>query len=234
MFAAKAPPCLPLRCSNHPHCVKPGTPTKHGYFCCTQCFGRPVLCASCLVHAHRHSPFHLPEYWVDENHASSRIPEFWHNSRPANYGYFKCISLLEVGLHVGLGREGALCPKSHPADTVDLTILHTTGQHVARFRPCACLGKELWKQLLEVDIWPATHKRPKTGFTMEVLRHQRCFSLRSKTNLKEYYDALVNLTSAAEDKTFVPVCNVVLLPRPRGIMLMNTIFLYRTLTINFA
>ncbi|KIO19407.1 hypothetical protein M407DRAFT_82839, partial [Tulasnella calospora MUT 4182] len=53
-------------------------------------------------------------------------------------------------------------------------------------------NKELWEQLLEVDIWPATHKRPKTGFTMEVLRHQRCFNLRSKTNLKEYYDVLSN------------------------------------------
>ncbi|KIO27546.1 hypothetical protein M407DRAFT_73081, partial [Tulasnella calospora MUT 4182] len=96
------------------------------------------------------------------------------------------------------------CPRSHPADSIDITILHTTGQHVTRFRPCACSEKELWEQLLGVDIWPATHKRPKTGFTMEVLRHQRCFNLRSKTNLKEYYDALVDLTSAAEDKTSVP------------------------------
>lgn len=209
MFAAKAPSHLPLQCTNHPHCVStlPSTPTKPGYFRCTQCFGRPILCAACLVHSHRHSPFHWPEQWVEGNHASSSIPDLWHKSRPQNYGYFKRTSLLEVGLHVGLGHEGALCPVSHPVDTVDLTILHTTGQHVVRFRPCACSQKELWQQLLEVDIWPATHKRPKTGCTMEVLRHQRCFSLRSKTNLKEYYDALVDLTSAAENKASVPVCN---------------------------
>lgn len=108
-------------------------------------------------------------------------------------------------MHVGLGHSGALCPASHPADTVDLTILHTTGQHVVRFRLCVCSGMPLWQQLLEADIWPATHKRPKTGSTIEVLRHRRTFNLRSKTNLKEYYDALVDLTSTAEYKDSIPV-----------------------------
>ncbi|KIO26168.1 hypothetical protein M407DRAFT_41813, partial [Tulasnella calospora MUT 4182] len=101
-----------------------------GFFRCTQCFGRPLLCAPCLLDAHRHSPFHWPEQWVDKTY-------------------------------------------------------------------------ELWEQLLEVDIWPATHKRPQTGFTMELLRHQRCFNLRSKTSLKEYYDALIDLTSGTEDKGLV-------------------------------
>ncbi|KAG9042435.1 hypothetical protein FS837_010883 [Tulasnella sp. UAMH 9824] len=206
MFAAKAPSHLPLTCANSPHCVSPhsSTPIAPGYFRCTQCFGRPVLCGACLIRSHQHAPFHWPEQWVDQYHTSSSIPDFWHGSRPQNYGYFKRTSLREVGLHVGLGHEGALCPVSHPADAVDLTILHTTGQHVARFRPCACSEKELWQQLLEVDIWPSTHKRPKTGCTIEVLRHQRCFSLRSKTNMKEYYDALVDLTNAAENKASVP------------------------------
>ncbi|KIO24709.1 hypothetical protein M407DRAFT_76635, partial [Tulasnella calospora MUT 4182] len=97
-------------------------------FRCTQCLGRPVLCGPCLVHSHRHSPFHWPEQWVDQSHTSSK----------------------------------------------------------------------LWEQLLGVDIWPATQKRPKTGFTMEVLRHQRCFNLQSKTNLKEYYDALSRRTKLTD------------------------------------
>ncbi|KIO27515.1 hypothetical protein M407DRAFT_73076 [Tulasnella calospora MUT 4182] len=81
-----------------------------------------------------------------------------------------------------------------------MTILHTTGQHRVSFCPCHCTGKQLWEQLLEVDIWPATEQKPQTGFTIEVLRHQRSFSLRGKVSLKEYYDALVDLTSAAELK----------------------------------
>ncbi|KAG9041631.1 hypothetical protein FS837_011950 [Tulasnella sp. UAMH 9824] len=72
------------------------------------------------------------------------------------------------------------------------------------YLPFFCSGKELWQQLLEADIYPATHKRPRTGFTMEVLRHQRSFNFRSKTTLKEYYDALVDLSSATEDKGSVP------------------------------
>ncbi|KAG9041944.1 hypothetical protein FS837_011550 [Tulasnella sp. UAMH 9824] len=50
----------------------------------------------------------------------------------------------------------------------------------------------------------STELKPQTGFTLEVLRHQRCFSLRGKTSLKEYYDALVDLTSPAEHKGEIP------------------------------
>ncbi|KAG8902995.1 hypothetical protein FRC01_009382, partial [Tulasnella sp. 417] len=206
LFASKAPSSLPVQCSNYPKCARldPGLHSPAHIFRCPQCFGRPLLCGPCLITSHQHSPFHWPEQWVDKNYVSDKIPAHWKDARPAHYGYFKRTSLRNVGLHIGLGHSGALCPRSHPVDTVDLTIVHMTGQHLARFRPCSCSGKELWEQLLEVDIWPATHKSPQTGFTMELLRHQRCFNLRSKTSLKEYYDALVDLTSGAEDKGSIP------------------------------
>ncbi|KIO17892.1 hypothetical protein M407DRAFT_84529 [Tulasnella calospora MUT 4182] len=183
LFAAKAPSRLPLQCSNYlscsHRCSKPSSANR--FFRCTQCFGRRILCASCLLDAHQFLPFHWPEVW-------------WKDTLPARYGYFKRTSLVDLGLQVGLGHDGAFCPQTHENDAFRMTILHTTGQHTVSFRPCACSGTEIWQQLLGVDIFPATEKSPQSGFTFEVLRHQRCFNLRAKTSLKEYYDALVDLT----------------------------------------
>lgn len=158
-----------------------------------------------MIDTHRYLPYHWPEEWIDKDSVPERTKGHWQTLRPTHYGYFKRTSLLEVGLHVGLGHDGDICPKSHEADTVDITVLHTTGQHLTRFRLCACSSKPLWYQLLEMDLFPVTEKNPRTAFTIEVLRHQRSFHLRSKTSLKDYYDAIVDLTSAAEDRGQVSV-----------------------------
>ncbi|KIO24096.1 hypothetical protein M407DRAFT_51500, partial [Tulasnella calospora MUT 4182] len=167
---------------------------------CTQCFGRRILCGPCLLDSHQFLPFHWPEVWIDRSNLSKDSLPQRKDTLPARYGYFKRTSLFEVGLQVGLGHDGGFCPQTHGNDAFRMTVLHTTGQHIVAFRPCACSDKEVWQQLLEVDIFPATEKNPQLGFTFEVLRHQRCFNLRAKTSLKEYYDALVDLTRAAEGR----------------------------------
>ncbi|KAG8923187.1 hypothetical protein FRC01_013102, partial [Tulasnella sp. 417] len=113
--------------------------------------------------------------------------ESWGSDIPKHYGYFKRVSLCDLGLQIPLGHDGEFCPASRRDDCLVI-----------------CSEKENWVQLLEVDIFPATELNPRTGFTMEVLRHQRCFNLRGKTSLKEYYDALVDLTSAADGKARIP------------------------------
>ncbi|KIO33174.1 hypothetical protein M407DRAFT_18033 [Tulasnella calospora MUT 4182] len=156
-----------------------------------------------MVEMHQNLPFHWPEAWVDGSGAGID-PNVWGQEIPLHFGYFKRTSLYDLGLQVGLGHDGLFCPTSHEADTFTMRVLHTSGQHEVRFRTCGCTEKPRWEQLLDVDIWPATELKPQTGFTMEVLRHQRCFSLRGKTSLKEYYDALVDLTSPAEHKDGIP------------------------------
>ncbi|KAG9031330.1 hypothetical protein FS837_003010, partial [Tulasnella sp. UAMH 9824] len=205
-LAAKAPSQLPLQCSNSPQCCLSSTPVSSSsarFFRCRECFGRRIFCAPCMVNMHQHLPFHWPEAWVDSS--SARIDaEVWGRDIPLQFGYFKRTSLYDLGLQVGLGHEGSFCPSSHEADTFTMRVLHTSGQHEVRFRPCGCGQKPRWEQLLDSDIWPATELKPQTGFTLGVLRHQRCFSLRGKTSLKEYYDALVDLTSPAEHKGEIP------------------------------
>lgn len=157
-----------------------------------------------MVAAHQSLPFHWAEEWV-EGSRDTAIPEEWKPKLPHFFGYFKRVPLQSLGLQVGLGHEGDFCPSGHKDDAFAMTVLHTTGQHRISLRPCHCSKKELWEQLLDVDIYPATEVKPQTGFTIEVLRHQRCFNLRGKTSLKEYYDALVDLTSAAELKGAISV-----------------------------
>lgn len=194
-----------MRCSNA-HCNISSAVSGDSlhFFRCAQCFGRSIFCGPCMVATHQRHPFHWPEAWVDSNTDTS-IPSDWKNKLPALFGYFKRVSLHSLGLHVGLGHDGELCPNSHKDDAFTMTVLHTTGQHKINLLPCSCNGKDLWEQLLEVDIWPATETKPQTGFTIEVLRHQRGFNLRGKTSLKEYYDSLVDLTSAAELKSSISV-----------------------------
>ncbi|KIO18474.1 hypothetical protein M407DRAFT_31873 [Tulasnella calospora MUT 4182] len=205
LFAAKAPAQLPLSCSNTKCQSQVPTGSRApSFFRCTQCFGRRIVCGPCLVESHQHLPFHWPEAWIDKACMPKNILESWGSSIPNHYGYFKRVSLCDLGLQVPLGHDGGVCPASRRDDCLVMSILHTTGQHTIRFRPCKCSQKESWVQLLEVDIFPATELNPRTGFTIEVLRHQRCFSLRGKTSLKEYYDALVDLTSAADGKAHIP------------------------------
>lgn len=128
------------------------------------------------------------------------MPERWKRSTPRDFSYFKRLSLKEAGLHVGLGHDGDLCPHSNPNDTFTLTVLHTNGQHIVRFRDCFCDDKERWQRLLEYGVFPATEKNPQTGFTIEMLEHQQSFSIRGQTSLLEYYQALTDLLHGGEGR----------------------------------
>lgn len=81
-----------------------------------------------------------------------------------------------------------------------MTIVHTNGQHSVTMRSCCCQGKERWQLLLKYGIFPATDLQPQTGFTFELLEHQRAFNLRGKTSLQEYYQSIIDLTNAAEGR----------------------------------
>ncbi|KIO16375.1 hypothetical protein M407DRAFT_86084, partial [Tulasnella calospora MUT 4182] len=167
---------------------------------CSSCFGGRVLCTSCVVTSHQYNPFHNIYGYIHSTAALARMSNRWSCSLPNDFGYFKRLSLQEAGLQVGLGHDGDLCPKSLPNDSFKMTIVHTNGQHLVTFRECCCGDKERWQQLLEYNIFPATDQHPQTGFTIEMLEHQKTFSLRGKTSLYEYYQALLDLTNSAEGR----------------------------------
>lgn len=167
---------------------------------CVSCFGGRVLCTSCIVQSHQYQPFHELHGYIHHAAALSRTSSRWKNSLPNDFGYFKRLSLQEAGLQVGLGHDGDLCPSSWEGDSFRMTILHINGQHSVTFRDCGCQGKERWQLLLEYNVFPVTEKQPETGFTIELLEHQRAFNLRGKTSLQEYYQALLDLTNAAEGR----------------------------------
>ncbi|KAG9014679.1 hypothetical protein FRB90_005207 [Tulasnella sp. 427] len=166
----------------------------------------PLSCTTCntdfdprsSLEAHRMQPFHVVEAWISREVALAGGPEDWQDCLPQQFGFFERRSLQEAGLEVGLGHFGHLCPQTSSNDNFDMTILHVTGQHTVTFRPCACSGAEKWQQLLESRVFPATEFAPKTGFTFELLDHHQAFSLRAKVTLREYYQAVVDLTAAGD------------------------------------
>ncbi|KIO19636.1 hypothetical protein M407DRAFT_30707 [Tulasnella calospora MUT 4182] len=201
LLAAKAPRHLDERCVNH-DC---GRKLNHDssaiqLWRCASCYGGRVLCTACIVQSHQYQPFHEVHGYIHHQAAYARTPKRWNLSLPVDFGYFKRLSLQEAGLQVGLGHDGDLCPKTSTKDCFSMTIGHINGQHPVTFRDCCCEGKPRWQLLLEYNIFPATDDRPQTGFTIEMLEHQRAFSLRGKTSLHEYYQAIVDLTNAAEGR----------------------------------
>ncbi|KIO19113.1 hypothetical protein M407DRAFT_47710, partial [Tulasnella calospora MUT 4182] len=168
---------------------------------CSSCFGGRVLCTSCILSCHQYNPFHEIHGYIHPAAALARMSSRWGCSLANDFGYFKRLSLQEAGLQVGLGHDGDFCPKSSPSDSFKMTIVHINGQQPVTFRECCCEIKERWQLLLEYNIFPATDQQPQTGFTIEMLEHQRTFSLRGKTSLYEYYQALLDLTNAAEGPT---------------------------------
>lgn len=201
LLAAKAPRHSGESCVN-PECRKKLDHESGAIqlWRCASCYGGRVLCTSCIVQSHQYQPFHEVHGYIHYQAAYARISKRWNLSLPMDFGYFKRLSLQEAGLQVGLGHDGDICPKTSRNDCFSMTIVHINGQHPVTFRDCCCEGKQRWQLLLEYNIFPATDERPQTGFTIELLEHQRAFNLRGKTSLHEYYQSLLDLTNAAEGR----------------------------------
>lgn len=76
-----------------------------------------------------------------------------------------------------------------------LTVLHVNGYHKLQVQYCNCIGSpEPYLQLLHAGLFPATHARPSTAFTFQLLKHFQRFNLASKTAVHNYHKALLHLT----------------------------------------
>ena len=94
--------------------------------------------------------------------------------------YFERHSLREAGLLVQLGHDGNSC--SRPHEPVVLTILDLTGIHLVRVQFCDCgvVGSSKhFVQMLRTGWWPASIRRPRTGFTIRLLEFFHALTLES-------------------------------------------------------
>lgn len=150
---------------------------------CRSCFGGGVFCCGCMLSLHQFLPFHRLEHW--------------------NGSFFVPGPLKDFHQLIHLGHGGLSCPSFRSTITpgvsssATLTVLHVNGYHRVDVHYCCCTGADLpYIQLLRVELFPATHHRPATVFTFELLKHFQNFNLASKTAAHDYHKALMQLTDA--------------------------------------
>jgi hypothetical protein len=114
-----------------------------------------------------------------------------------NGTFWQSVALLDLGLSVQLGHNGAAC-SAPVAFEAPLTVYHTNGAHSVRVLYCGCgepVGGYLYpNQLLRSSWFPASLTRPRTAFTFAVLKHFHHLTLQGKTTAYDFYNSLVHET----------------------------------------
>ncbi|KAJ3764993.1 hypothetical protein FB446DRAFT_834750 [Lentinula raphanica] len=136
--------------------------------------GSVCMCGQgCWVRAHTHQPFHWAHVWSDR------------------HGYFTrqdISTVLPEGYSIPLGHNGSCCPKA--SQPLLMTIADINGIHATQVSFCQCVELSRWRQLVDIDIFPATIAQPQTAFTFSLLRHWTIFNLQSKVTAHHYVAAL--------------------------------------------
>ncbi|KAJ7436476.1 hypothetical protein B0H11DRAFT_2364591 [Mycena galericulata] len=147
-------------------------------FRCKDCHGGLTYCQDCFVDRHRDNPLHRVYQW--------------------NGVFFVKTSLKALGLRVQLGHPPhSVCSAPEPANVAFVT-LHTNGIHEVSVDYCgcenACDAGPPEVQLLRAGWFPATHERPQTCATLEVLEQFQQETLQSKMTMYDFYAVLERLT----------------------------------------
>ncbi|KAJ7162867.1 hypothetical protein C8R46DRAFT_1280961 [Mycena filopes] len=163
-----------------PRCVKNAADHR-----CRHCLGGgELLCADCIVDAHRQLPFHGIEHWTGK--------------------MFERKTLMEMGLRIQLGHwHGAdrRCSLPKPAKGKSFVIIDTHSVHEVALDYCDCgFGGHPTVQLLRAQLWPATTTNPQTAATFAVLRQYHVMSFESKCSALEFYQGLARQTDNVQYK----------------------------------
>lgn len=119
---------------------------------------------------------------------------------------FERYSLYDAGLTMQLGHDGGDCRRPHSLVTV--TIVDLLCIHRVRVAFCDCGHTHHFVQMLRAGWWPASLKRPRTGFTIRTLEFFQALSLLSKTNGYDFWKTIVHMTDGAGvEKLPVSLCS---------------------------
>ena len=181
--------------------------SRDGRFRCSDCIGDMVHCRNCLMDHHKLLPFHRIKMW--------------------NGKYFKKTTLHDQGFIIHLGHHGKMCSDTEDlwmdifedmpmAEDIDLlqdekdgkvntvkddsvvNIVHTTGVFKHKVRWCRCLdAPEKTVQLFQMQLFPASHLRPETAFTFDVLNNFHIDAMECKTAAASFVKKLCRLTNNA-------------------------------------
>jgi len=111
-----------------------------------------------------------------------------------------------MGYIIVLGHHGKPCPNnSTSTQPLNFLVAHMNGIHKTKVNFCACSSdSDQMRQLLGVQLFPATTEQLTTAFTFGLLREFHVHSLESKSTVYGYMGGLRRLTDNAFT-TDVPV-----------------------------
>ncbi|KAF8215615.1 hypothetical protein K438DRAFT_1560258, partial [Mycena galopus ATCC 62051] len=147
-------------------------------FGCQECAGGVLLCQECCVDRHADNLLHVIYRWAGT--------------------YFVRTSLCDLMLRIQLGhppRNRCLNPQAGHSDFV---VLHDNSIHQVHINFCDCDQgghEEPFIQLLCEGWYPATHERPQTVATFQVLDRFHMQTLQAKTTTYDFYTVLERLIS---------------------------------------
>jgi hypothetical protein len=181
-----------------------------GSWRCLDCLSRPLFCISCCRQAHSLLPFHRVERWTGSHFTPAWLQDvgvaihLGHQGKP-------CPSVAEFnvyGYEDDWEDEEEFSPLPEhipqPPGSLDsngnpiMVITDRSGIHHIGVKGCSCPNaKTLDFQLLEMGIYPASQKRPKTGFTFSVLDDYLIDNRECKVTALRYFSKLRRVTNNA-------------------------------------
>lgn len=161
---------------------------------CIDCFGSHCFCQACILEIHQKLPCHRLEKW--------------------NGDCFIGTTLMSEGFLLHLGHGGLACPnmdidKSGEEDdsacwgksgySHTLTLVGVAGFFLHKVAWCRCLfeGGRVTSamQLFQERLFPATHTRPETAFSFDVLDHFWVDMMECKTSNQAFVRKLGRITN---------------------------------------
>jgi hypothetical protein len=162
-------------------------------FTCRDCTWAGLCCLACIVSIHQEHPCHRPHHWNGE--------------------YWERTSLDALGFVWYLGHGGQSCPHlNNDSGPQRMTLADINGIHTVTVGTCRCdKAPDLFKQLLNCEILPASMERPRTAFTFRLMRHFHLLNLISHITPWDLSSALhrmsdnINPTCIPVDSPFITV-----------------------------
>ncbi|KII83256.1 hypothetical protein PLICRDRAFT_119572 [Plicaturopsis crispa FD-325 SS-3] len=140
-------------------------------FRCRDCGRGVLLCKPCIIERHRCLPLHIVEGWVG--------------------GFFRRVSLRDLGLRVQFGHSGGEVCMHKQAGHQNFVVIHVNGIHRVAVDFCGCkVGFDRFRQVLRMSWWPATPLEPQSCATMELLRLFHIMNLQGRINAFDFYKGL--------------------------------------------
>ncbi|KAH9884219.1 hypothetical protein C8Q73DRAFT_644132 [Cubamyces lactineus] len=157
---------------------------------CYDCLGRPHYCETCLLRTHRRTPFHRIWQWSTED-------GFWHKTTTG-----------ALGMKLWGGHNGAPCPNI-TRDPRMMVFVHEHGVSSMACSFCECAemagGEQLVTseplQLVEMGLYPASWKQPRTAYTITLLESYHLLSLQTHCSAEDFYTYLRRKTDNVAPKT---------------------------------